>query len=528
MTCEVFRPGKVRGRCPARIWGMILGTWGLLLGIAPSGIAQSSRMAYQGRLTESGAPATGTFSMQFGLFDTPEVGTGARQGTEIEIAEILVVEGVFTALLDFGVAVFDGPARFLEIRVRRSDGAGAWNTLSPRQALTAVPYAIRTLGAAPASDALFADGRGNVAIGTNQVPSGVRLNVAGATRIAPGGAGGAVQIGSPNGETGMTISGTNRMDLRFGRDTVTLAAGANAGPPPPWNGITLNTNGNVGIGLAELAANSLWKLEVRGPTRIAPVGTAGGAIQFSTPSGETGMSILGRNRADLRFDDTTVKLVAGAGNGAPGNTRGLAVDLEGRVGIGTTAPSHALTVAGQASISDRLQVGPVTLPSARVHVAAESQTAILAETSDLDIPAILASGRTHGRAVHADGHVTQERGAGGIAKAMAVIQSGQVLTRCFNGVGSGLEEPELNRGKCGMIVTSTGDDYTHTTYIDFGFEITDRFVLATPTLRSDRLMVANVYFAPLGNTHEIAVVVGAADGDTLDEDDGTPFTVVVF
>jgi hypothetical protein len=115
----------------------------------------------------------------------------------------------------------------------------------------------------------------------------------------------------------VSITGNNRADLRFGRDTLTLAVGANAGPPAPWNGLILNTNGNLGIGMAALAPDSIWRLEVNGLTRITPIGAAGGAIQFSTPDAETGMSILGRNRGDVRFDDTTLKLVAGPGNGPP-------------------------------------------------------------------------------------------------------------------------------------------------------------------------------------------------------------------
>ena len=75
----------------------------LVLGVS----AQESKLAYQGRLTEAGTPATGTFEMQFQLFDSPEVGTGTVQGREVSLPEVAVQEGVFTAVLDFGVEVFD-------------------------------------------------------------------------------------------------------------------------------------------------------------------------------------------------------------------------------------------------------------------------------------------------------------------------------------------------------------------------------------------------------------------------------------
>ncbi|MBL9139193.1 MAG: hypothetical protein JNK85_25215 [Verrucomicrobiales bacterium] len=496
--------------------------------IAHSAAAQEAKMAYQGRLTESGLPANGLFEMRFGLFDTPDTGTGTRQGAEVSVSDVAAENGVFTALLDFGVSVFDGTPRFLEISVRRAGSTNSFATLSPRQAITPVPYAIRTLSATPVPGGVQSDGSGNVAVGTAVFPPGIRLNVEGATRVSPGGNGGLVQIGTPNGETGLTIAGTNRVDLRFNRDTLTLAAGSNSGPPPPWNGLTLNTNGNVGIGLASLASNSLWKLEVNGPTRITPVGAAGGAIQFSTPNSETGMSILGRNRADLRFDDASVKLVAGPGNGPPGNSSGLSIDLHGRVGIGTSSPTHTLSVAGSASVADRLQVGPVLLPSAMLEVASAGQPAIRAESANRDIPAVSASGLTHGRAIHADGHVTQGRINGGFVKAMVVI-SGLTIQRCFNGVGDESTTPELTQGNCGISISKVeADSYVDSTYIDFGFRVTDRFIIVTPGQRSNRLAVANLFYAPRGIDTEIAVVVGLADGEESGADAPIPFTVVVF
>jgi hypothetical protein len=51
-----------------------------------------------------------------------------------------VTEGIFTAELDFG-AVFDGTALYLEIGVRPDGSADPYTTLSPRQSLTAAPFA---------------------------------------------------------------------------------------------------------------------------------------------------------------------------------------------------------------------------------------------------------------------------------------------------------------------------------------------------------------------------------------------------
>ncbi len=318
------------------------------------GHGQGSAFVYQGRLTEAGGPATGTYEMEFKLFDTPDIGTGVQLGGTIYDPAVIANDGVFTATLDFGVGVFDGSSRFLEISVKQAGTANPLGLLAPRQAVTPVPYAIHSLSASqlngvPATSFVQADASGAVGIGTTSPAPGVRLEVDGPTRVAPGGSGGYLQIGTPGGETGMSIIGENRLDLRFNGHTAVLAAAANVGPTPYYNGIVLNTNGNVGIGMDAPFPASPWKLEVNGRTRITPVGGAGGAIQFSTPNSETGMSILGANRADLRFDDSTLKLVAGPGMGPPGNGSGLAINMTGNVGIGTTDPATKLDVAGDIS-----------------------------------------------------------------------------------------------------------------------------------------------------------------------------------
>ena len=51
-------------------------------------------------------------------------------------------------------------------------------------------------------------------------------------------------------------------------------------------------------------------LQVNGRVLLTP-GGSGGEVQFGTPNGETGMSFIGANRADVRFDGSTLKLLAG-------------------------------------------------------------------------------------------------------------------------------------------------------------------------------------------------------------------------
>ena len=67
-----------------------------------------------------------------------------------------VTNGLFITTLDFGPGVFDGSTRSLEIGVRTNGNAtNAYTVLSPRQTLTSVPYAIQSLNALNASNAVI-------------------------------------------------------------------------------------------------------------------------------------------------------------------------------------------------------------------------------------------------------------------------------------------------------------------------------------------------------------------------------------
>lgn len=115
--------------------------------------AQGSAFTYQGRLTDSGNPADGIFDIEFRLFDTQDVGTGAQQGPTVTQSSVQVMNGVFTVQLDFGAVVFSGSPRFLEIRVRPAGSPDPYTTLAPRQAVTPTPYAIRSITADTATNA---------------------------------------------------------------------------------------------------------------------------------------------------------------------------------------------------------------------------------------------------------------------------------------------------------------------------------------------------------------------------------------
>jgi hypothetical protein len=66
---------------------------------------------------------------------------GSQQGPILTNAATAIANGLFTSLLDFGPGILNGSNSWLEIAVR-TNGGGAFTTLSPRQFITPAPYAI--------------------------------------------------------------------------------------------------------------------------------------------------------------------------------------------------------------------------------------------------------------------------------------------------------------------------------------------------------------------------------------------------
>lgn len=93
---------------------------------------------YQGKLEDSGLPADDIYDFEFKLFNA--VSAGSQIGSTLSLTDVPVTNGLFTVQLDFG-NVFDGNPLFLEINVRNGKTTGAYTTLTPRQSLTASPYA---------------------------------------------------------------------------------------------------------------------------------------------------------------------------------------------------------------------------------------------------------------------------------------------------------------------------------------------------------------------------------------------------
>jgi hypothetical protein len=97
-----------------------------------------SRFSYQGQIKQNGSAVNSTCDFQFALYDAAT--NGIQWGSTLNLNAVSVTNGLFTVTLDFGT-VFRGDKRWLEIQARCPAASGNFVMLSPRQELTASPYA---------------------------------------------------------------------------------------------------------------------------------------------------------------------------------------------------------------------------------------------------------------------------------------------------------------------------------------------------------------------------------------------------
>lgn len=94
---------------------------------------------YQGRLTDKGNPANGTYDFVFELYDDADA-NGTQIGNTVSRGDVEVVDGYFSVQLDFG-NVFTGAQIYLEIGTRPGSSDVSYTKLLPRRAILPSPYA---------------------------------------------------------------------------------------------------------------------------------------------------------------------------------------------------------------------------------------------------------------------------------------------------------------------------------------------------------------------------------------------------
>ncbi len=222
-------------------------------------------------------------------------------------------------------------------------------------------------------------GRSNVFLGG----SAGNANTEGGNNTFVGDLSGTVNaIGSNNVTLGFLANfGSNNLNFAsaFGSnsvvnssDTIVLGkiAGTYNGVARPADKVEIPGSGLVsgtfGVGITPSAT---WRFEVNGDSRFYT--SSGGEVRFSSPNAESGMTVFrSGNRADVRFEGTTLKLVTGLTDNPPNSLNGLAIDLNGRVGIGTLTPASKLTVTGLIETT----TGGVKFPDGTIQTSAFTGT----------------------------------------------------------------------------------------------------------------------------------------------------------
>ena len=97
--------------------------------------------SYQGELIQSGLPVGGECDFQFQLFADEAPGT-APITDSVNDSDVAVNGGIFHAFVDIPAEYFRNTPRWLEVSVRCPAGVGDFQTLEPRQQLTASPLAL--------------------------------------------------------------------------------------------------------------------------------------------------------------------------------------------------------------------------------------------------------------------------------------------------------------------------------------------------------------------------------------------------
>lgn len=149
--------------------------------------AVGSSITYQGFLKYDDAPVNGLYDFSFDLYPTltgdESLLTGAIQKENVNVAN-----GLFTVQLDFNSAagknVFTGDARYISIGIRHS-GSLYYIILTPRQELTATPYALSLMPGAVISGTTYQ----NLRVQSNAPTGGSPAALTGEMLIAKDGAG---------------------------------------------------------------------------------------------------------------------------------------------------------------------------------------------------------------------------------------------------------------------------------------------------------------------------------------------------
>ena len=278
-----------------------------------------SSFTYQGQLNDVNGPANGDYDFSFRLFRT--AATASLAYGPITNVAVAVTEGQFTTSLDFGTNVFDGTAYWLRIEVRTNttNVAASFAILTPRQKLTATPYAHY------APQAGFADSAGNATTANSATSAGFASIAAQATNATTASAVTANSI---------TAAGIANATITASKLATNIAVWTKLGTDIYYTG------GSVGIGTS----------------------TPGFPLNFANANGDK-ISLYGQSGNNYGFgiQSSLLQIHSDAsssdiafGYGSSLNTTSMTETVRfkgnGNVGIGTSTPVRLLDVDGAAQL----------------------------------------------------------------------------------------------------------------------------------------------------------------------------------
>jgi len=301
---------------------------------------QDNAITFQGKLNDGGVPADGEYDLQFTLHDDPDLESPV--GSTIGINNVLVIDGLFTVVLDFG-SVFDGTPLWIQIEVQPSGTEAAFVPLTPRQKLSSAPYASALPG-------LWTKG----GLDSPNLIGGYRYNEI-FTGVKGGAIGGGGEAAAPNkitDEYGTVAGGAaNQAGDALGAASDARYATVGGGSSNQAKGEAATVGGGSGNAASESAATVAGGISNNAEAANSAVGGGSGNTASGADSAVGGGSGNSASAGAATVAGGTSNNAAAANaavGGGTGNTAGGAYSAVGG-GSGNAASQEAATVAGGAS-----------------------------------------------------------------------------------------------------------------------------------------------------------------------------------
>ncbi|HZS09379.1 MAG TPA: hypothetical protein VFD58_31390 [Blastocatellia bacterium] len=270
-------------------------------------------------------------------------------------------------------------------------------------------------------------------------------------------------------------------------------------------GVTASATFNAAGLLGEASASSGQVVGVYGKalgspngTGVQGVGLAGGGYFSATGNAGTGVGVYGTgDKAGVSGQSTT-------GTGVTGTTDATSFNAAGVLGEATAGSGTVVGVFGKAT-NDPNGTGVAGVGGAT--------------------GGYFQAASSGGRAISLVGNAVQDRGSGGVVKAMAYIDpfapAGQQIVRCYNSQATG---SNVSTPPCGFGIgfSATPGNYG----INFGFKVDDRFISITPFITGGRIVANVLNFQGGGN--EVVVVMGYSDDRHAAGDTHAKFYIIVY